>query len=298
MIKRRTWTICLFLIGMFALVGQAEAGGRRSEKMRPRWLSHTPQATNPTYSFYVVSTDMASGLEGARMACVSELMKKVEHTENVRVREDFDYLTEQKSNASGLVSSWDKDVYGMRIESDGGVANLNYKKVDEYWESYIEGGRQLFRLYVLYMVARPGAVALFDDVRFTTKYGARGLLCSLVPGMGQFYKGSKLKGACFLGGEAALAVGIVLCENTRASYIKKMKEQPSHASTYNSRADNWETGRNVCIGVAAALYVYNLVDAAVANGAKRVVVNPRKVRLSVAPTVVDNAAGIGFALNF
>ncbi|MDY5239489.1 DUF5683 domain-containing protein [Bacteroides helcogenes] len=79
----------------------------------------------------------------------------------------------------------------------------------------------------------------------------------IVPGWGQMYKGSTVKGLCILGGEVALAAGIIVSDNLRSSYVKKMHEQPKHQQTYNTRADNWENVRNACIGGAAVLYVYN-----------------------------------------
>lgn len=46
----------------------------------------------------------------------------------------------------------------------------------------------------------------------------------IVPGWGQMYKGSTVKGLCILGGEVALAAGIIVSENLRSSYVKKMHE--------------------------------------------------------------------------
>ena len=131
----------------------------------------------------------------------------------------------------------------------------------------------------------------------TSKYGAAGLL-SVIPSVGQFYKGSYVKGGLILGGEIIAAGGIILCENTRASYIKKMHEQPKYAAEYNSLADSWETGRNICIGVAAAIYVYNLIDALVTPGARRVKVEPSRVTFAPVPYADNNSIGIGVAMKF
>lgn len=137
-----------------------------------------------------------------------------------------------------------------------------------------------------------------DDIKITTRYGAAGLL-SIIPGIGQMYKGSHKKGTAILIGEIAAAGSIILCENTRASYIKKMKEQPKYAAEYNSLADTWETGRNISIGVAAALYAYNLIDALVANGAKRVIVErKRNTQFTIVPYADLKNTGISMRLNF
>ena len=80
-------------------------------------------------------------------------------------------------------------------------------------------------------------------------------------------------------------------------YIKKMKEQPKHQQTYNTKADNWSNIRNGFIGAAVALYVYNIVDAIVANGRKRTVANKSSVHFSMTP-VLGECNGVSFALNF
>ena len=159
-------------------------------------------------------------------------------------------------------------------------------------------GTQGYAYYVLFAVSRRASAPSFDDCYFTTNYGMKGFARSLVPGWGQMYKGSMGKGLAILGGEVACVAGIIVCENQRASYVKKMHEQPKYAQVYNTKADNWANGRNVCIGAAAALYVYNLIDAIVAKGAKRIVVKPGRASVSLLPAVVDDGLGIGLAIRF
>ena len=76
-----------------------------------------------------------------------------------------------------------------------------------------------------------------------------------------------------------------------------MKEQPKFFKTYNTKADNWENIRNVCIGAAAALYVYNLIDAIVSPGAKRTIVNKQEFPL-VYPVTNKDFSGVSFSWNF
>lgn len=289
-------TLALLII-LFLLPTLVCAGGRKSEKMKPLWISKIPQAKNPTYTFKITYVDNASGLESARMASKRELMKKVEHEENVQVEESYDYTSKQQGISRDAVSERSQDVYTMKIKSDGCASNLSYIKWDEYWEETYEHGQVVFILYTLYAVGRKGIAAHFDDVTFTDKYGIKGVACSLIPGMGQLYKGSITKGLCILGGEALLAGGIIFAENQRASYQKKMYENPSHMKEYNTNMDNWETTRNVCIGAAAALYVYNLVDALISNGKKRAIVKKQRY-FSMQPVADNYCNGIAFSFNF
>jgi hypothetical protein len=62
-------------------------------------------------------------------------------------------------------------------------------------------------------------------------------------------------------------------------------------------ADRMETGRNICIGAAGALYVYNLIDAIASPGAKRIV-HGKNRRYAYTPVVTTGYTGIKLAINF
>ena len=76
-----------------------------------------------------------------------------------------------------------------------------------------------------------------------------------------------------------------------------MKEQPQFLKTYNAKADNWENIRNGFIGVAAAIYVYNLVDALVTDGAKRTIVK-KNTAFKFAPVAFENGVGLSAVYEF
>ncbi|MDE6768623.1 MAG: hypothetical protein K2J78_02735, partial [Muribaculaceae bacterium] len=123
------------------------------------------------------------------------------------------------------------------------------------------------------------------------------MLYSIIPGVGQFYKGSYVKGGLIMGGTVAGAVAVVLCENQRADYAKKMKEKPQNYDFYRNKKSQWTTGRNVAIGATAALYVYNLIDALVAPGRRHVVIKNRSYTYGVNPYIIDDSLGLTFSLN-
>ena len=260
--------------------------------MRPAWLSDkTPRPTNATFHYRTVEAQ-GNTLDEARRQCLVVLSEDVERTWKVSGGGTQD-IREVQTN--GEIDS--RSVFTYHYNVAGEEVSITTTCYDEYWECvrYPDGALR-YHCYMLFGVADT-AQPEFDRLRFTRKYGARGLWRSLIiPGWGQMYKGSTAKGLGILGGEAVLAAGIIVSENLRSSYIKKMIEQPQHQQTYNNRADNWCNIRNVCIGAAAALYVYNLVDALVANGRKRAVTQKR-VYLSLQP-VAGDCNGIGLAVNF
>lgn len=239
-------------------------------------MSEVPDNKSETYIFEKAYAE-ATSLDEARQKALENLTMRLERERNVHLNKTSLSQTEV------------------------------CRTIDEYWVR----DKSIYKLHVLYTVPKymlPGytgklGTSYNDAIKTTTRYGAGAGFMSVIPGAGQFYKGSVAKGSMFLGLEAAAAVGVVMTENTRASYMKKAIEQPRYAKEYYSRADSWENARNITIGVASAVYVWNLIDAFAAKGARRVVVKKgtdgRTVSsLDIRPATFGNGTGIGLTYRF
>lgn len=270
---------------------------KKENRLKPKWITETLKPTNTSYNFYVSYVEVNGNIEEARRQSKIELCRIVQKEENISIIEEHNTKSEETEN-NGNINETINRVYNLKVSSEGQIIDLNYIKLDEYWIEHFRGGVRTLGFYTLYAVAKPGIVPQFDDVYFTDKYGAKAMAMSLIPGCGQFYKGSIVKGASILAGEALCVTGIILCESQRASYYKKMKEQPRFAKTYNTKSDNWENGRNICIGAAAALYVYNLIDAVASKGARRAVVRKRNSGMALVPMVDNKNTGLSLVWKF
>jgi len=171
--------------------------------------------------------------------------------------------------------------------------------VDQWNARRRDGSVELHTLYQVAVTDRPR----FDRTTRTTSYGMAPVVMSIVPGLGQWYKGSHVKGALLFGGVAACGVGALLFENQRKSNADKVAQNSGSASLikyYSDKANNNRTLRNVCLGAGAAIWVYNLVDAATAQGARRVLVQSASGgSLSLAPSLMPSGEPcIQLAYNF
>lgn len=264
----------------------------RSQKLRPAWLANkTPRPGNGTFHYQITEGEHPN-LEDARHSCLLNLSTYIKRSRSISERAVAQIESDHVDGKHA-----ESESYHFSYAIEGEKVNVTSCKYDEYWEYIVTpGGNRIYRCYTLYGVADALQVT-FDRLAFSRKYGARGFVRSLiVPGWGQLYKGNTTKGACILGGEVALIGGIVVAESLRSSYVKKMREQPKHLATYNTKADNWENVRNACIGGAAALYVYNLIDALVANGRQRTIVR-KPVSLAVYPASGE-CNGVALAIRF
>lgn len=263
---------------------------------KPKWVGNTPQELNHTYKFVeVVST--GSTIESARENAKEMLEDDTQLQEGIRIyRKTKDNTTIDKIRVNGgNLQETKKQHIEIETTVDGEQYQLQAVKVDEYPTT----SNGIITMHTLYMVALCED-PVFDRTYLTTSYGSTPIAMSIIPGLGQWYKGSKMKGIAMFAAEAAAVTSIIVCDNQRASYVKKAKEQPKFLKEYSSKADNWETGRNICIGVAAGIWVYNIVDAAVAKGARRVVVKRADGSgLSMAPFAIpDGGAGVSLAYRF
>ena len=78
-----------------------------------------------------------------------------------------------------------------------------------------------------------------------------------------------------------------------------MKENPRFAKEYSNRAKKWETGRNISIGAAAGIWAYNVIDALVSKGQKRVIIKrPDGSGLSMNSFVTPDVSGVSLAYRF
>lgn len=263
---------------------------------KPKWIGNTPVETNSTYKFVEIVSNGAS-IGGARANALSMLAQDEQLAHAVEANVNTGVLTNVSQKVdNGTISEQIEDDMTIDVKLNGKSYRLQAQKVDEYVEGKRYGEIILHTLYMVALSDNPR----FDKVYLSSSYGLTPVFMSVIPGLGQWYKGSKPKGICMFAAEAAAVAGIIVCDNQKASYIKKMKEQPKFAKDYGNKADNWETGRNICIGVAAGIWVYNLIDAAVAKGSRRIIVKRQDGGgLSVSPYISNDAnMGLSFSYRF
>jgi len=222
------------------------------------------------YSYIDVFTAFGNSVEDARKKALQQIV-------DARSRATGRYFNVSENNGVVNISSQD----GIEVKS---------RVLDEYHEN--QGGS--YEVSLLAQTARNPTYS-FEPVIVTDNYSAGGRV--VIPGWAQMYKGQTVKGLVMLGGVIGCGIGALIFENTRADYKNKMKEQPEFAQTYNTKANNNETARNVCIGVAAAFYVWSLIDGIASKGKRRVIIG-KNSSFAVNPMVTSNSAGVSLAYNF
>ncbi len=269
----------------------------KSDRIKPVWLNgRYPIPSNSTY-MYETHSAIGSTLDEARNKCYQELIANSSNLAGMTINEDFSSNSELKQEyVNGVLNEKIKEFNNTIIHSKGDEHTLYSICIDEYWEK--KNG--LFYVTRLYAKSELHGKPIFDEVEYRTNYTpSEGLVRSLIPGWGQIYKGSKVKGGLIIVGEALGIGGIITCYNMKSSYEKLIKEDPKHAKDYSMSADMWQNIGYGCIAFTAAVYIFNLIDAAVAPGARQVIVLPQKQTLTFAPSAsYDGSVGIAMRYTF
>ena len=265
----------------------------KSDKICPHWMERTDDIYRYNYSYeYRCISDEGRNLESLIDNRLINFALFMQQTNKIDGTVDRNVLS---TNVNGELNT--RTIYKIAYKTQTSVKEFDCKYIDMYWELDSDG---IYHLYSLFAVSIYGIEPQFDTYTLSTHYMANeGFVRSLVPGWGQIYKGSKVKGGLIIAAEAIGVGGIVTSYSMKSSYEKLMQEDPKHLKEYSMSADMWQNIGYGCIAFTAAVYVYNLIDAAIAPGARRVIVYPREETFTIAPSVsYDGSIGIAMKYNF
>ncbi len=244
--------------------------------LRPKWINQQVIVADKC-DFILVHLDGESNIRDARTASMADLRIQLEHTDLISVDQIYTSKSHDEfSSKDGITSKTTKqeDEGWIEIKVDGIATPITSRRIGEYWNPH----KQKNEYYALFAIPEEGSNVCLSCLTETTSYSNEPMTwgLSLIPGAAQMHKGSYVKGGIIMAGSVALAGGIIAFENMRSEYMSKITQ--THSSdikkAYNNKANNCETARNICIGGFAALYIYNVVDAFIAPGARRIIVTP------------------------
>jgi len=229
---------------------------------------------------YMVARGSGSSLAEARENALNDLLVELGNNKGVTVNSNTIQEIKSQLNFDGKNTEYKEGTTTLstfKIDREG--FDAAFFKVGEYYERQSGG----YELWALYEVSLTGKSFTPYIPQYTDKYGfAAAWRSAIVPGWGQFHKGKTGKGVLFLTTEIVTVSGVIFFETRRADNMRKSRETTnlSIVKQYRSRADNWEQYRNIAIGAAAGVYVWNVIDAALAKGKIRYAGIPRNMGLS------------------
>ena len=192
----------------------------------------------------------------------------------------------------------DDVIYRISFKDASGSGVVYAKKVDEY--SYFEdfeANEFGFEYYQLYAVSEKNILPVFDKFVIVDNSNSTATALSIIPGVGQLYKGETLKGCGILGTEAFLTAGALVSHKYYKKYQKNADSGVPHADSWESKATSCKVARNILAGAFASVWIYNILDAAVLPGGSRVLVKrPDGQNLTISPST--SSAGLALTYRF
>lgn len=174
--------------------------------------------------------------------------------------------------------------------------------VDSYshFEDYADGEYE-YNFWQLFAISNPDIIPHFDEFETKRRYNGAPIAMSLIPGLGQIYKGQRAKGYTIMGAEALLIGGLIYSSAEASNYTRLAQKHPETAESYRSKANTQKNIRLFCSIGIGGVYLYNLLDAAFSKGARYVEIkqkNAPALELTFCPFIAPDMAGMGFNIRF
>ena len=260
----------------------------QSADMEPDWVHRQkPTPKNDTYFFQVIGIDNV-----ASQAAAEDAAKNIATDYAIRARKNW-------VNVNTLENTEDVQRVAINLACPPYIETVN-GKTTYYFLYQISQGKDVPRFEPCDCFNKSvgmGDINRDKDLRRRAikHIQARAIPASvLCPGAGQLVKGQYLKGGLILGGEVIGIAGIITSFSMKASNDRLVKQDAKHGTTYAQRADTWQNVGYGFIGLAAAVYVYSLIDV-IASRPTDAAINKAMESLTFAP-VYSPQSGLGLAM--
>lgn len=283
---------------LFVLICLCISTGAYAES-KPMWVKKgvselNKKRLNDTYSFKLFNT-IDTDKRVIELSRFRALQEYVDSAYNVSVAD---------MTLDSIPGNNGRTTYTVSFNKNGVPTTVYAQLVDQYTrlEEFVTNQYE-YNYYQLFAISEPGVtVPQFDDFTLTTSFNrGQAVARSLIPGLGQIYKGQEVKGYIFMGTEALLIAGIIY-SNDRYHYYRDL-EKKKGISHNNKRT--FSDLLTFCSIAAGGLYIYNLFDAAFCKIPRRVEIsraNQPNAELTFSPVIMPDFAGKGLSygvgLNF
>lgn len=174
--------------------------------------------------------------------------------------------------------------YRIAFRDAEGEAVVLARRVDSYLTfEDINDQEFLWEHDQLFAVSEKNRDVVFDCYGIESANNGLAALMSVVPGVGQLYKGNTAKGLVILGSEVALGAAAAVFQLKSNGYQKRADAGEFPMDSWQSKADGYKLVRNISFGAMAGIWLFGIFDAVVGDGASR---------LKVEPATGENGVGV------
>nr|WP_320000340.1 DUF5683 domain-containing protein [uncultured Draconibacterium sp.] len=287
----------LFVVVLLLAVSPNSLKAQQSKSHHEKQPWVTGKLPPATRDFrYVVAHGEGKSVKASRDDARLFLIIELGFSKGVKVESERNIELQSEDNYSGGFSSYNestKQIDSYKIEGDG--YSMSLAALDEYYEKSVDN----YQIWVLYAVSDKEFTPVVPE--YSHSYGFAAVWrSSLVPGWGQFYKKQTDKGLCFLAAEGVLVGTAVYSGMQYTDNVRKSNETTKLTliKEYRNRADKWELRRNNAIGSAVSVYVWNVLNAALAKGKIKYAWIPENLEMTAYTDSKSSLRFYGLSYNF
>ena len=260
------------------------------------WVNGNLPSNSLNYNYKVTQGD-GTTLEEAQTQALEALIFQLGSEQG------FSVSSQTMINTQSVVKN-NKEDYSMDFQEKTIINQDEFKaifsKIDEYFEETVDlMGNKIYRTWQLF-VTGPSANQSIPKINYTNRYGMNdaGYRSLLVPGWGQFYKKNNTKGFLFLVGAAGSIGGFMYADNKHSFNMNRSLETNDLTlkKQFVQKAGDFTTIKNITLGAAAAIWIWNIVDATSSEGATKYAQN-KPVKFNIVSDK-NSSLALNFKYNF
>lgn len=285
-------TVRLFLVAACLLVFGVSV--RAASTVRPQWVQKgesfmNAKRTNDSYVFKIFHTSDAD---------LNRVMEEEFQPLLDYVRDTWQAVPETMSLDS-LVAEGVPSTFRVSFRDASGREGAVLARRVDTWLSFEDfaSNEYEFEYYQLYAVSARDGVVDFDEFEPTAASKPVAAVLSVVPGLGQLYKGDTRKGLAIIGGEVAFGAAALIFQHCANRNQRHVDAGEFPVDSWESKVAGYKLVRNVSLGAMGAIWVFSIIDAGIAEALPKVLVRDSSAgQIDITPA--PNSAGLRLVYNF
>lgn len=270
----------------------------QSAKSKPGWLNEPPKGE--AFIYYTAVGTSERSIENAQKVALGNVISQMsfEGATTIQVSSTLKVEEERNLKLAGDEKFNFREDFVEVIRADGEKFTINgLQKEEEYWQKVSDNGSIRYQYWVLMRTPNPnysGGKSIQQGYGFAPVWRS-----AIIPGWGQLYKKEKKKGIIILSATAITVSGAIISHSMYNTSLNNAAETHDIdlINAYIEDSNSWQTTRNIFSVAAVAIYLYNIVDAFTAKGAKRYANNQSK-KIEFAPMMAYQTVGFWVCINF
>jgi len=269
--------LLLACLGLGSIALKAQFKVKDSSGHKPEWISKAPQGKE--YKYFIGVGSSSHSLSDAKEIALADIISQLSREKGIEITA-AERLSLTKTIGEKYQNGQNQPTRNQELNKESTI-NIKAREVfleklelhENYWQKSALDDEIVYEYFLLARIIK-------KEKKNREGYGLKPVWRSvLIPGWGQLYKGQKFRSLLYFT-TIASSVSYIYYSNVEVNYhIDRLAELNSGSvdvqhledliQDNEDDLDIWKTRRNISIGVAAGVYIWNIIDAATSKGKRQ-----------------------------